>query len=156
MIETFLLFFFFWIWSLLGVHIFQECWLNQCSSSQEGVSPPGNFSLMWNCLRVCSSCCWLPAKYAAMALWKRISWLCKTFTWGKGNENSQWLTPWECNSELKVRKRKKKNHQYREFKRHINYFNYISTIKIYWKKIDWNDPTFSNWLFPKICLANLE
>lgn len=55
-------------------------WFNQCSSSQEGVSPPGNLSLMWNCLRVCSSCCWLPAKYAAMALWKRISWLCKTFT----------------------------------------------------------------------------
>lgn len=57
-------------------------------SNQEGASPPGNFSLMWNCLRVCSSCCWLPAKYAAIALWKRISWLCKTFTWGKGNKNT--------------------------------------------------------------------
>jgi len=33
-----------------------------CSSSQEGFSAPGVFSLMLNCLRVCSSCCWLPAK----------------------------------------------------------------------------------------------
>lgn len=38
---------------------------------------------MLNCFSVCSSCCWLPAKYAEMALWKRRSCLCITFTWGR-------------------------------------------------------------------------
>lgn len=33
-----------------------------CSSSHDGLSVPGVFSLMLNCLRVCSSCCWFPAK----------------------------------------------------------------------------------------------
>lgn len=37
-------------------------WRAHCSSSQEGFSAPGVFSLMLNCLRVCSNCCWFPAK----------------------------------------------------------------------------------------------
>lgn len=52
-----------------------------CSSSQDGLSEPGGFSLTLNCIRVCSNCCWLPAKYAEVALWKRSSCLCITLTY---------------------------------------------------------------------------
>lgn len=54
---------------------------SHCSSNQEGLSAPGGLNFMLNCFSVCSSCCWLPAKYAEMALWKRRSCLCITFTW---------------------------------------------------------------------------
>lgn len=60
--------------------LWSYCW----SSSQDGASTPGVFNLIWNSLRVCSSCFWFPAKYAAMALWNRTSWLCNTFTCGQG------------------------------------------------------------------------
>lgn len=57
---------------------------SHCSSSQEGLSAPGGLSFMLNWFSVCSSCCWLPAKYAEIALWKRRSCLCMTFTWRRG------------------------------------------------------------------------
>jgi len=60
-------------WSLVVLLCFSD-WLKtyirksgvnghfHCSSSQDGLSAPGGLSLMLNCLRVCSNCCWFPAK----------------------------------------------------------------------------------------------
>lgn len=66
---------------------------SHCSSNQEGLSAPGGLSLMLNWFSVCSSCCWLPAKYAEMALWKRRSCLCMTFTWRRGEGTRRRVNP---------------------------------------------------------------
>lgn len=54
------------LYCLLCLHNLQKDWgrceHSHCSSNQEGLSAPGGLSFMLNCLRVCSNCCWLPAK----------------------------------------------------------------------------------------------
>lgn len=70
----------YYVYKILGWSMDFRAWFYCCSSSQDGASTPGVFNLIWNSLSVCSSCFWFPAKYAAMALWNRTSWLCKTLT----------------------------------------------------------------------------
>ena len=66
-----------------------QCWRGYMGSTGERGAEQWRgqycFSTDWrcvtlNCFTVCSSAVWLPEKYAAMALWNRISCWCITFS----------------------------------------------------------------------------